>query len=282
MEAQDEPRPPEGARGLAALLPARGAVRRTAARRPRSSRRARPGELRMGANPHVNGGQLRGPQAPRRSTTTPLDVALPARTNASALTQLGSCLADVFRPTRTSATSASSAPTRSRRTASTRSSRRRPRYEWPCDPEIDTGHSPDGRIMEMLSEHTCQGWLQGYVLTGRHGVFPCYEAFVPIVDGMVNQYAKFLKMSSDEAPWREPVAVAQLPAHVRRLAPGPQRLLAPGAGLHQLHAQPQEGRAPASTSARRQHPAGDDGALPAAHSTRSTSSSPPSSRCRSG
>ena len=59
--------------------------------------------------------------------------------------------------------------------------------------------------MEVLSEHNCQGWLQGYVLTGRHGVFPCYEAFIPIVDGMVNQYGKFLKMSRDEAPWREPV-----------------------------------------------------------------------------
>ena len=79
-------------------------------------------------------------------------------------------------------------------------------YQWPLDPEIDTGHSPDGRVMEVLSEHNCQGWLQGYVLTGRHGLFPCYEAFIPIVDGMVNQYGKFLKMSRDEAPWRAPVA----------------------------------------------------------------------------
>ena len=60
--------------------------------------------------------------------------------------------------------------------------------------------------MEVLSEHNCQGWLQGYVLTGRHGVFPCYEAFIPIIDGMVNQYSKFLKMSKEEAPWREPPA----------------------------------------------------------------------------
>jgi xylulose-5-phosphate/fructose-6-phosphate phosphoketolase len=58
----------------------------------------------------------------------------------------------------------------------------------------------------VLSEHNCQGWLQGYVLTGRHGVFPCYEAFIPIIDGMVNQYSKFLKMSKEEAPWREPPA----------------------------------------------------------------------------
>ncbi len=79
-------------------------------------------------------------------------------------------------------------------------------YEWPVDPEISPDYKPDGRIMEVLSEHNCQGWLQGYVLTGRHGVFPCYEAFIPIVDGMVNQYGKFLKMSREEAPWREPVA----------------------------------------------------------------------------
>jgi xylulose-5-phosphate/fructose-6-phosphate phosphoketolase len=62
-----------------------------------------------------------------------------------------------------------------------------------------------GRVMEVLSEHLCQGWLQGYLLTGRHGVFPCYEAFVSIVDGMVNQYAKFLKMAG-EVHWRAPVA----------------------------------------------------------------------------
>ena len=79
-------------------------------------------------------------------------------------------------------------------------------YEWPVDPEINPDYKPDGRIMEVLSEHNCQGWLQGYVLTGRHGIFPCYEAFIPIVDGMVNQYGKFLKMSREEAPWREPVA----------------------------------------------------------------------------
>ncbi|MGW4487413.1 phosphoketolase family protein [Amycolatopsis sp. NPDC004368] len=62
-----------------------------------------------------------------------------------------------------------------------------------------------GRVLEVLSEHLCQGWLQGYLLTGRHGLFPCYEAFVSIVDSMVNQYAKFLKMSGEVA-WRAPVA----------------------------------------------------------------------------
>jgi len=77
-------------------------------------------------------------------------------------------------------------------------------YAWPVPPTAEHV-ARDGRVLEILSEHTCQGWLQGYLLTGRHGVFPCYEAFLPIVDGMMNQYAKFLKTSL-EAPWRLPVS----------------------------------------------------------------------------
>ena len=77
-------------------------------------------------------------------------------------------------------------------------------YNWPLPPGTEkTG--PDGRVLEILSEHMCQGWLEGYLLTGRHGLFPCYEAFLPIVDGMMNQYAKFLK-ASREVPWRKPIS----------------------------------------------------------------------------
>ncbi|HEY3321973.1 MAG TPA: phosphoketolase family protein [Planctomycetota bacterium] len=77
-------------------------------------------------------------------------------------------------------------------------------YVWPLPPNAE--HiGQEGRVMEMLSEHNCQGWLQGYLLTGRHGLFPCYEAFIPIVDGMMNQYAKFLKTSL-EVPWRRPIS----------------------------------------------------------------------------
>src|SRR5690606_34318386 len=61
----------------------------------------------------------------------------------------------------------------------------------------------DGRVMEILSEHTCQGWLEGYLLTGRHGFFSCYEAFIHIVDSMFNQHAKWLKVTR-EIPWRRP------------------------------------------------------------------------------
>jgi xylulose-5-phosphate/fructose-6-phosphate phosphoketolase len=77
-------------------------------------------------------------------------------------------------------------------------------YVWPV-PETAEHIAADGRVLEVLSEHNCQGWLQGYLLTGRHGIFPCYEAFLPIVDGMMNQYAKFLK-SSLEVPWRLPIS----------------------------------------------------------------------------
>lgn len=77
-------------------------------------------------------------------------------------------------------------------------------YAWPLPPGTEkTGR--DGRVLEILSEHMCQGWLQGYLLTGRHGIFSCYEAFVPIVDGMMNQYAKFLK-TSREVAWRKPIS----------------------------------------------------------------------------
>ncbi len=77
-------------------------------------------------------------------------------------------------------------------------------YVWPL-PEGSEKTARDGRVLEILSEHMCQGWLQGYLLTGRHGIFSCYEAFVPIVDGMMNQYAKFLK-TSREVPWRKPIS----------------------------------------------------------------------------
>jgi xylulose-5-phosphate/fructose-6-phosphate phosphoketolase len=78
--------------------------------------------------------------------------------------------------------------------------------------------SPDGRVMEMLSEHTCQGWLEGYLLTGRHGFFSTYEAFAHIVDSMFNQHAKWLKTTSLEIPWRAPIASLNylLSSHVWR------------------------------------------------------------------
>ncbi|HWH80987.1 MAG TPA: phosphoketolase family protein, partial [Burkholderiaceae bacterium] len=90
--------------------------------------------------------------------------------------------------------------------------------QWMADvEEVDVDLDPDGRVMEVLSEHLCQGWLEGYLLTGRHGLFSCYEAFIHIVDSMLNQHAKWLKVSK-QIPWREPIASLNylLTSHVWR------------------------------------------------------------------
>ena len=123
--------------------------------------------------------------------------------------------------------------------------------------------------MEMLSEHTCQGWLEGYLLTGRHGLFSCYEAFIHIVDSMFNQHAKWLKVSR-RLPWRRPVASLNYLLHLARLAAGPQRLLPPGPRLHRPRGE-QEGRGhPGLPAAGRQLPAVGRRPLPAQPATTST------------
>ena len=89
---------------------------------------------------------------------------------------------------------------------------------WNAETTPDDDHlSVDGRIMEILSEHTCEGWLEGYLLTGRHGLFSCYEAFIHVVDSMFNQHAKWLKITND-IPWRRPIASLNylLTSHVWR------------------------------------------------------------------
>ena len=165
------------------------------------------GELRMGANPNVNGGKVRKDLNFPDPNKHAVDVTAPGKEMCSALEQLGEWYADIFRLNAEERNFRIVCPDEvaSNKLGAVFEATDH-MWEWPLDPEIDTGHAPDGRVMEILSEHNCQGWLQGYVLTGRHGVFPCYEAFIPIVDGMVNQYSKFLKMSRDEAPWREPPA----------------------------------------------------------------------------
>ena len=121
--------------------------------------------------------------------------------------------------------------------------------------------APDGRVMEMLSEHQCQGWLEGYLLTGRHGFFSCYEAFIHIIDSMFNQHAKWLKVCN-HIPWRRPIASLNYLLEPR-LAAGPQRLQPPGSGLHRPRGE-QEGRGdPRLPAARRQLPAVGDRPLPA-------------------
>ena len=122
--------------------------------------------------------------------------------------------------------------------------------------------APSGRVMEMLSEHQCQGWLEGYLLTGRHGLFNCYEAFIHIVDSMFNQHAKWLKVTA-RIPVAAPDRLAQLPARLARLAPGPQRLHPPGPRLHRPRRQQEGGDRARVPAARRELPALGDGPLPA-------------------
>ena len=116
--------------------------------------------------------------------------------------------------------------------------------------------------MEVLSEHQCEGWLEGYLLTGRHGLFDCYEAFIHIIDSMFNQHAKWLKVTN-EIPWRRPIASLNYLLSSHRVAAGPQRLLPPGPGLHRPRRQ-QEGRGhPGLPAARHQLPAVGGRPLPA-------------------
>ena len=126
---------------------------------------------------------------------------------------LGGFLRDVIdaEPRRTSV---SSAPTRPPPTGSTTSSRSRTANLARDDPPTDEQLAPEGRVMEVLSEHLCQGWLEGYLLTGRHGLFTCYEAFIHIVDSMFNQHAKWLKTTRSH-PVAPADRVAELPAHAR-------------------------------------------------------------------
>ena len=134
---------------------------------------------------------------------------------------------------------------------------------WVAETYPDDDHlAPDGRVMEMLSEHQCQGWLEGYLLTGRHGFFSCYEAFIHIIDSMFNQHAKWLKVCN-HIPWRRPIASLNYLLSIARLAAGPQRLQPPGPRLHRPRRQ-QEGRGgPRLPAAGRQLPALGHRPLPA-------------------
>jgi xylulose-5-phosphate/fructose-6-phosphate phosphoketolase len=171
----------------------------------------------MGRNPHANGGLLLHPLELPDIESHAVDVPEPGKTKASATTVLGAYLRDVIR---------ANAANRNFRIVGpdeTSSNRLQAVFEatdrvWLAEMDSDdTSLSPDGRVMEVLSEHLCQGWLEGYLLTGRHGFFSCYEAFIHIVDSMFNQHAKWLDLSRD-VPWRRPIASLNilLTSHVWR------------------------------------------------------------------
>jgi xylulose-5-phosphate/fructose-6-phosphate phosphoketolase len=175
------------------------------------------GERRMGANPHANGGvflrDLRLPDFRKYAVAVPA----PGATDAESTRVMGAFLRDVIERNADRRNFRLFGPDE------TASNRLTPVFE--ATDRVFTGEilptddhlSPNGRVMEVLSEHLCQGWLEGYLLTGRHGFFSCYEAFIHIVDSMFNQHAKWLK-TTREIPWRRPIASLNylLTSHVWR------------------------------------------------------------------
>ncbi len=173
------------------------------------------GQRRLGASPHANGGLLLRDLAMPDFREYAVPVGAPGSRNSEATRVLGAFLRDVMQRNDSNFRVVGPDETESNRlnallevTGKT--------WEEETLP-VDVNLAPDGRVMEILSEHTCQGWLEGYLLTGRHGLFSCYEAFIHIVDSMFNQHAKWLKVSR-HLSWRRPVASLNilLTSHVWR------------------------------------------------------------------
>lgn len=175
------------------------------------------GHRRMGYNPHANGGEIMKQLSLPHFADYALDVPSPGAVRGEATRVLGYFLRDVmklnmerhnfrvFGPDETASNRLDAVYDVSKK-------------EWMAETvENDTDLAADGRVMEVLSEHLCQGWLEGYLLTGRHGFFSCYEAFIHIIDSMMNQHAKWLKVTRD-IPWRKPIASLNylLTSHVWR------------------------------------------------------------------
>jgi len=170
---------------------------------PELARLAPAGERRMGANPHANGGlllrDLRLPDFRDYAVT----VSQPGTELAESTRILGDFLRDVIKDNPSNFLLFGPDETESNRLTDVYQVTSK-QFEGTIVPG-DNHLAPDGRVVEMLSEHVCEGWLEGYLLTGRHGLFNCYEAFIHIVDSMFNQHAKWLKVCHD-IPWRRPVA----------------------------------------------------------------------------
>ncbi|MBE9096480.1 phosphoketolase [Tychonema sp. LEGE 07203] len=175
------------------------------------------GTRRMGANPHANGGLLLRDLKMPNFADYAVEVQKPGAVVAEATRICGRFLRDVMKLNQENANFRVVGPDE------TASNRLDPVFEvtdrvWAAQILPEDDHiSADGRVMEVLSEHLCQGWLEGYLLTGRHGFFSCYEAFIHIIDSMFNQHAKWLKTTRD-IPWRRPIASLNylLTSHVWR------------------------------------------------------------------
>ena len=163
------------------------------------------GERRMGANPHANGGVLLCDLLMPDFRNFAVNVPLPGSVQAADTHVLGEFLREVITLNRTHRNFRIFGPdeTLSNRLNAVFNVTNR---QWEArTKDNDEFLASDGRVMEMLSEHQCEGWLEGYLLTGRHGLFNCYEAFIHIIDSMFNQHAKWLKVSA-ELPWRKKIA----------------------------------------------------------------------------
>jgi xylulose-5-phosphate/fructose-6-phosphate phosphoketolase len=186
--------------------------------RPELAALAPVGERRMGANPHANGGLLLTNLKLPEFREYAVALTKPGVELAEATRIMGSYLRDVMR------LNANARNFRVMGPDETNSNRLGNLFEatdraWMAETLPEDDHlARGGRVMEILSEHTCQGWLEGYLLTGRHGFFSCYEAFIHIIDSMFNQHAKWLKVTSKEIPWRRPIASLNylLTSHVWR------------------------------------------------------------------
>jgi len=175
------------------------------------------GDRRMGANPHANGGLLLRDLRLPDFRDYAVVVSSPATRQAEATRVLGGFLRDAMRMDAEHRTLRLFGPdeTASNRLGAVFEATNR---QWMAETLPTDDHlAPEGRVIEILSEHLCQGWLEGYLLTGRHGLFSCYEAFIHIVDSMFNQHAKWLKVTND-IPWRRPIASLNylLTSHVWR------------------------------------------------------------------
>ncbi|WP_187434709.1 phosphoketolase family protein [Bradyrhizobium cytisi] len=175
------------------------------------------GNRRMGANPHANGGLVKKELKLPDFRSFGVDVPQPGGVTGEATRELGKFLRDVIRHNAQERNFRLMGPdeTASNRLDAVFDATERVWME-PVE-SYDVHLAQDGRVMEVLSEHLCQGWLEGYLLTGRHGFFSCYEAFIHIVDSMFNQHAKWLKVTR-HLPWRRPIASLNylLTSHVWR------------------------------------------------------------------
>ncbi|KAA0108585.1 phosphoketolase [Mycolicibacterium sp. P1-5] len=175
------------------------------------------GQLRMSDNPHTNGGLLLKDLRLPDFRAFGVDVPAPGATVAEATRVLGQWLTEVIRLNPDNFRIFGPDETASNRLQAVFDVTDK---QWNAEffsPEVDEHLARAGRVMEMLSEHQCQGWLEGYLLTGRHGLFNCYEAFIHIIDSMFNQHAKWLKVTN-HIPWRRPIASLNylLSSHVWR------------------------------------------------------------------